>query len=394
MLLCRGRTKTDLHGRRTSGTQPHCSWCACTVGTPNVVACKPQTTGPVPSRSARCRHIAAMAHLSSTLESVVNPKMVLWLASHGNELNKASRDRVANFLCNALATHAPASFQYAVEVARVHVLVAHEHRAGNLQPFVAEPHVAIQAFAPPFAEAEAAVAAIAAGSNLAMPTRLHVYNLTVATYEAAHHVIESVPQADQTLLQRTRRLVQMFSKECTFKMHGDACVHHEIVTCLLSPWVSGCTAVHETPYSLMNFAFGEHVNDVLRPVIDASTRSKLGDRAWVVNKCSASSLIHAIHVLAELIGNKRFRVLSNANICRGDGRAMFVYRTRAGEHTCGVFANATYHHIGTQTSLANTVFALLTVANRLGCVDSACVLSAISEPTQNGHFERYMAQAL
>ncbi|MEK9529080.1 MAG: hypothetical protein VW491_09205 [Gammaproteobacteria bacterium] len=324
-----------------------------------------------------------------TLEMTVNPRMILWLAVHGGELTQTSRAKVARHLAHSLATCAPASFQYAVEVARVHVLIG--PAVSDDVPFVPQRHVAVQSYAP--AKSGGVAAAIANGQHLAMATRMYVYNLTVDAYEAACHLDEDTISPAVELIERTRQLIQTFASECTFKLNGDACVHHEIVTCAMSPWMSGCMAMHETPYSLMNFTYGKAVNDVLRPLIDSSTRSKLGDNGWVAQVCSADRLVHAFHVLAELVGNRRFQVLGNANICRGTARSFFVYRTRAGRHVYGVVSDGTYHHVSTKCGLAFTIFAMLSTAARLGCEDSTKLLAAITKPTQNGHFERYMTRA-
>ena len=102
----------------------------------------------------------------------------------------------------------------------------------------------------------------------------------MSDFSAAVHN-ELSPLNAQTMPMRGSRIAGCLCPETTFEVHGDACLHADIVTCMLSPFMSSTMAHLETPYQLAASSFPDQVNDMVRPLLRTSVRTELGRSARI-----------------------------------------------------------------------------------------------------------------
>lgn len=222
--------------------------------------------------------------------------------------------------------------------------------------------------------------------------RRYAYSLTTEAYAACKHTyVAPKIDHDRAEIARTRRLVQCYAKECTFKVHGDACIHHEVVTCVVSPWMSACMAKNESPYNHACYAHPTKVNDILRPLIETPTRERVGDAAWRTN-ATAQSVIQVLHTIAELAGSTSWKVLTNSSILHlSDACAYaFVYRESNGTTTCGARRGKHFMHVSLDQPLAACVLDTIGACAVLGNEQASEMLDAIRGTGTNNLYSTHV----
>ena len=305
------------------------------------------------------------AAASRMLEDVVQPRRVLWLSCGLEQVNGRCRVDVAAHVAMCLVRHGPIAFAYAREVAILHAWLLEEADkdvpcvcVGDVLPAECRSRVAPE---PSPGHEHGLRRRLRGGDASADHVRMHVFGLVTHALAACTHVVSAMPNVSAPVALRVRRLITQFANECTFKVHGDACIHHEVVTCVLAPWASAVMARHESPYALATFAYPTDVNAVIRPIIETPPRDRITASMWHATR-SASSTIVVFHVLAEIIGRREFRVLSNSNILRHTSNPApmpFVYRRFDGTTTCGVRAGDVFEHFPDSATLVEVVVRVL-----------------------------------
>jgi len=330
------------------------------------------------------------------MEAIVPPHLVVWCASSVPHIAPASRAKLARSIAAAVTGHPPLCAAYAFETLRLHAhLVAADDSGSEETP--CSTSVAAARLGVVSQDDETSVRwmrnRVCRGETDSNMYRRYAYSLTAEAYEACEHTRVAVTAGrNRDDLARTQRLVQSYAKECTFKVHGDACIHHEVATCVVSPWMSACMAVNESPYNHACYAHGAHVNAVLRPLIETPTRVRVGDAAWRTN-ASAQSMIQVLHTIAELAGSSAWKVLTNASIMHHrDARAYaFVYRERSGKTTCGARKAAHFMHVSLDQPLSACVFDVLDACAVLGNEEAGQMLDAIKRVGANNLFSAHTA---
>jgi len=324
--------------------------------------------------------------LPRTLEAVVPPDRVVWLAAHAADLSPACRVRVAGFIGLALVERESTNFEYAKEVARVHAAVCDVGDTDRPAHALAHatPASARRGWCTGQDEGVALALrrSIVAGTATADDVRMYAYQLAQARLASSACPREELVAGEPTsprVRARVANLFRKFGEECTFKVHSDACIHHELFTCALSPWTSALLARYETPYPMAVFAYPDTVNAVVRPVLETPTRHRVG--AMVFSKHQrAPSVIQVYHLLAEVVGRSEFVVLGNHNQLRHPERTFplpLVVREASGEHRVGYRTGSTHTFVPAGTPLDEVVCSFLRASRAVGYVGTREVCAAI-----------------
>ena len=159
---------------------------------------------------------------------------------------------------------------------------------------------------------------------------------------------------------RMAQVVRCFATETTFKVHGDAGLHAEITTRMLSQFMSSAMSAYETPYQLAVAAYPKIVNDVVRPLLDLSYRDRAPKLVWD-GPYSEPDVIVAASLIVELVGVRNVFLVTNSTLCKrkSDTPLVFVRRKSDGRSDCGVRRGGEYRHFRDDATLGDILLTWL-----------------------------------
>lgn len=302
------------------------------------------------------------------LEDELDPRKLCWLGENLSCISDASRRQWHDFAAACLATCTPRDVLYAKEV--VHLLAHTAERLpehSHVFAFAVKRHHLTSKRVPdrtPETMARLELA-LREGTNDTDVHRLYAYMVADAMFESMSHTSIDHVLSTHEQGKRLQQLLTEFSKEVTFKVHGDAVLHAEIVTCILNPFVSSMLAHLETPYQLVASAYPTQVNDMVRPLLNAPARERVTMIRWR-GPHKVRDVLIATGLLLELIGQKAITLVTNATLCRGDMSLpkLYVRRSSDGVLEVGVRYNRVYSKFDSECSVCDILATYLSWCQR------------------------------
>ena len=281
------------------------------------------------------------------LEDQVDAKRVCWFGENLNAVSCTSRGSLHHFLVEKLVTCVPQDVLYAKEVV---LLAAHASllpRASTGVYKVPRHLITSKRLSLDRQTLQTALEhTLRTGTDDINVFRLYVH-IHVERYlrdSMAHVAVPVDRKATHEQARRVARLLRAFSREVTFKVHGDASLHAEIITCMLPCWMPTMLAHLETPFQLSASSFPTQVNDMVRPILETPARDRI-DHVKFNQRHTIRDAIVAGALLCELIGQGSVKLLTNATITRipSADPLLFVMSNSAGEQVVGVRQGTTLH---------------------------------------------------
>lgn len=272
------------------------------------------------------------------LEDAYPPSRLVWLARHVDLVSDAARTRIRQVAAHAVVTFSPKSALYAKELLQLLAFTS------TLPPSplgfkVRYHHLTSKSAMPCGPENVAAVeTAIRSGSSDIDLFRLYHHMFVQRAISKFCRATLLPQRVSHDKQRRLTRLLKAFAIECTFKVHGDASLHNEIVTCMLPAFMSCLQAHLETPYQRVASSFPSQVNDMVRPILEMPINERLQSVKWQLAPVRIRDVILVAGLLAELVGLKALRVLTHATLCLGTGRLpqIFVRQLGGGLYEHGI----------------------------------------------------------
>lgn len=279
------------------------------------------------------------------LEDAVNPQLVCWLAENLACVSAASKASLFADLSQKVATFVARENLFAREV---YTLLAHLSplpRAGAA-PFRVSRHLLIQRTSPAVTDnlVRDIEHTIRTGTSDSNVFRMYAYTFVAKTFASRPQTTtDAVPRNTGVEGDRLRRLMVGFARETTFKVHGDASLHAEIITFTL-PLFMVCMLAHlETPYQLVASVYHNQVNSMVRPLLETPIRTRLDDVRWQ-GPHTVRDVVLVMCLLIELVGQRKIAMVTAARLTSTSSAVPlpFVLRGRDGIARAGVVTSGSY----------------------------------------------------
>ena len=312
------------------------------------------------------------------LESAFPPAKLCWIGQNAAVIPDEDRQNLYEMASRAFARHTASDILYAKEVL---LCLAHLSLRPPSSPYKMRRHVIVSKSVPKATEQlwSSVETALRSGNATIDVFRLYGFMHVMSDFSAAVHNELSPPECtNHAAHARLQKLLAAFALETTFKVHGDACLHADIVTCMLSPFMSSTMAHLETPYQLAASSFPDQVNDMVRPLLRTSVRDRIGQVSWD-QPYKMRDVIVCAGLLIELIGQKRVVIVTNATLCRGerDIPLIYVHRGEDGQDEVGVRSGNVFSRFSPTMSTAEILIKYLEICrscNACGTSDACAVV--------------------
>ena len=333
------------------------------------------------------------------LEDVFPPQKLVWLSANVCEVDAGCRRRLAAHLEKAAATHGAENPQYVKEA-----LTCLAHLRGPPSPGENPQPVAITRFdllskvqKDCFDESYRRDIEHTIRGGYTNDINIHrKYMHILRTRHLATLERHTVSKADCGASPETSKmmltLLKAFVKETTFKVHGDASLHAEIVTCMLPNFISSMQGHLQTPYQLVASVYPQQVNDMVRPIL----ATRFEDRVNLIdfnNRLRVRDFILAASVLMELLGNKKAVLLTNDTICHASPELtlMYVIRKDSSDYEVGLREGGKLRVYDQTCAVSDVVIDFVRRAHIAtpGLVEN--VYSLLFRPEENNPLNKYVA---
>ena len=206
------------------------------------------------------------------------------------------------------------------------------------------------------------------------------------------HATQPTSAADANVVKRMAKVLSAFARETTFKVHGDACLHADIVTCVLPSFMSSTMAFLETPYQLAATAFPTQVNDMVRPLLNTSVRDRIGQVKFD-GPYKMRDVILAAGLLVELVGQKPLVLVTNAHLCKGSPQpSLYVRRKPCGGDEVGIRSGRVFSAFPKTASVCDILVSWLqTCRDRTVCGTEAACEIMLDEATDCNPLFKYLS---
>ena len=298
------------------------------------------------------------------LEDAVDPRKLSWLGKNLHAVSAFSKAELYERNSRLVAT---CHYRTSTYVREVLSMLAHASARDDAPfPFAVKRHHVTSKTSVDFdADVVAALEkSIRIGTVDVNVYRMYCFYHVSRYFRSLQHMPMQCERAEPEQVQRLKTLLAAFAKETTYKVHGDKSLHAEIITCLLSPFLSAMMADLETPYQLVALAFPSQVNDMVRPMLQMPSRDRIALVKWH-GPHQVRDVIVAAGLLVELIGQKRIGLLHHGNLTRGsmDTPLMYMRRKVDGSFEVGVRHQACFHRFDRSLSVCDILIAWVGMLN-------------------------------
>ena len=151
-------------------------------------------------------------------------------------------------------------------------------------------------------------------NNTSVRVRMYIHNCHYARFLGMQHTEVDTVVSSEISRTRLKTVICAYSRDCTFKVHGDFFLHKAIEIAYLPVWLAASLMKGETPYQVLADTQGEGTNDAVDPLRSIS----IGDRIASIDfsaEIEPIEFIAVMSVVMELVGDAGFGVLVNKDIC-------------------------------------------------------------------------------